>query len=194
MKKSVFMNHLTVTEIFQLIDRTLNEAELNRLTRHLSECARCRNEVELHRTLGRAAQQQQLVQTSPRFTANVMERAVPQKEKSFFSWILRNIGTLIAMVAVLGVLGYVLSTTPMWTSMQEQTESSGLTKMFSSAYQDIKQFFADKTNQVTQRLDTDTSARSEKILLIAFISIVVLALLDRFVLRQFMRTKLRTHN
>ena len=188
------MNHLTTTEIFQFIDQTLDDAELNRLSQHLVECAQCRNEVEQHRALGRVVQQQRLVQTSPRFTANVMERVIPQKDKSFFSWILRNIGTLIAMVAVLGVLGYVLSTTSMWTSMQEQTESSGLAKMFSSAYHDIKQFFADKTNQFTQRLDTDTSARSERIFLIAFISIVVLALLDRFVLRQFMRTKLRTHN
>ena len=103
------MTHLTQAQILQMADGTADYATQATVTNHLAVCSRCRSELELQRSLLRAARRMPLPSVSDRFTRAVMARILPKEQNPAAAWILNNMGNMFAMMAVLGVLAYVLT-------------------------------------------------------------------------------------
>ena len=98
------MNHLSTTEILQIVDGTIANGARTKLMLHLDSCPKCRAEVEFHRNLVRAAKSAPLERTSRGFTAGVLEIISPSARKSLSSMFVDNLGRILAMGLVLTVV------------------------------------------------------------------------------------------
>ena len=66
------MMHLTEEQVFDFIEGTLPVAEHSSLARHIDECAYCRSQITLARSVNVALASQSLVEPSKNFTQEVM--------------------------------------------------------------------------------------------------------------------------
>lgn len=182
------MTHLTMTQILQFIDGTADYAAQAQCTNHLAVCERCRREVEIQKRLSKVARQN-VHRTSARFTEQVMSRVAPQLRLSWTAKLLNNLANVFAMMIVLGVLGYAISSTSSFKS-EASPELSSLTKSFTDSYAKLKESIQQETNKWTDKVAPPSSGRSQRFVIFAFLTLLALGIVDRFVLRQLMKTKL----
>jgi len=180
------MSHLTYKQIQDLADETAG-SEKERLIRHTAECNRCAREVAIQRSLARAAKEAPIIKTSFGFTRKVMETIAPAERGT---WLLRffgGTGKTIAMIAVLGVIAYALTFLP--GTAEVASEESELAKLFSGYYQQVSQFLVQESGRMSQAMTTQSSTEGSKILTMTVISLLALGLVDRFVLKPFLRAR-----
>ena len=185
------MSHLTRNQILATADKTLSEAEEERLKLHLNECARCRNEVAFQRAISAVAREVLQTKTSVRFTDRVMSRVLQTATNSSISYrILQNLGYVFAMMLVVGVLGYVLMNPSRFLGSQTSTQPSELAKSWDAVSSQMSQFFQRSTSQFDQALVQKTDTPSWKIILMALSILGVYGVLYRFVFQKVVRMKL----
>ena len=182
------MNHLMMNQILQFVDGTADYATQAQCTNHLAVCERCRREVEIQKRLSKVARQN-VYRTSARFTERVMSRVAPQLHLSWMNRLLNNLSGVFAMMLVLGVLGYAISSTSGFESAANP-ELSSLTKSFTDSYAKLKESIHEETNKWTDKVTPPTSGRSQRFVIFAFFALLALGIVDRFVLRQLMKSKL----
>ncbi|MGB2869892.1 MAG: hypothetical protein WBD36_15695 [Bacteroidota bacterium] len=182
------MKHLTTTEIFGVVDGTILNGEKTTVLRHLEECGRCRQEVAFQKTLALAARNQSLTKPSKGFTARVMSTVLPPVHRSLTSRLLDNLGNLFAMMLVVGVVGYIVSGPALSSGSTAQSETYQLFKGFSDGYATVNQFLSQQSFLAKQKVVETTSGA--KVLLFTIATLLFLAAIDRFVLRQFLKMKL----
>lgn len=128
------MKHLSEAQIFEYIDRLMPAADARTADAHCASCAQCRQRVEFHRALARAAAQPAAGLLADDFAERVMRRSnISPQRVPRFSWILRNSSNIIAMVVVLGILaavGYFSAPGP--DVQQDAAGTSVYTNIFSA--------------------------------------------------------------
>ena len=181
------MTHLTMAQILQFIDSTADYATQAQCTNHLAVCERCREEVEMQKRFSKIARENPY-SLSTRFTERVMSRVAPQAGLTWTTRILNNVANVFAMMIVLGVLGYAISSTSNF-KLESSPEFSTLTKSFTDSYSKLKQSVQQQTNEWTVKAQPASSNRSQRFVIFAFLALLALGVVDRFVLRQLMKTK-----
>ena len=184
------MEHLSQQQMSMLIDSQLDDAEERLVKTHLLSCARCTAEVTLQRSLVRAARELPLERTSQRFTERLMSRVIHSSKPAFSYKLLQNLGSAFAMIAVLVVLGYVLSSPPALLSGASDSPSSELFTAWKTFYTNVYAFLTQSTTQLNQTVTQQTAAPISKILVTTFLVLVGFFALDRFVLQKIVRTKM----
>ncbi len=183
------MTHLTVPQILQFLDGTADYATQAQCTNHLAVCGQCRREVEVHKKLSKASKQNPFA-TSARFTERVMSRIAPELRTSWSSRILNNVAGAFAMMVVLGVFGYVVTSTSDF-KLESSPEYSTMAKSFTESYAKLKKSVQEETDKMAVKTKASPSSNSsQRIILFAFLALLTLGVIDRFVLRQLMKTKL----
>lgn len=186
------MNHLTTTDVVRFIDGELSQSELTRFAAHLQQCDRCQKELRFQRALLRVAHETPLVQPRSQFTQRVMEQLVPAKRHAWTQKILNNLGNIFAMMLVLGVLGYALSSPEKWMSMSSDKPSqfAVVVNTYSSYYAGAKQFLGEQATKLMGERSTNTTpSGAMKVLEMTIVSILALAALDKFVLQRVTRMR-----
>jgi len=181
------MTHLTMTQILQYVDGTADYASQAQCTSHLAVCERCRREAELHKKLLKAGRQNPY-KTSPGFIERVMPRVAPQPKSSWATVILNNLANIFSMMLVLGILGYAISLKSGF-KLTENPEYSAMTKIFTDAYAKIKQSAGEQTHQISVKV-TPTSNKTGKLVIFSLLALLTLGVVDRFVVRRIIKTKL----
>lgn len=182
------MSHLTYKQVQDLADGNVG-AGMEAVRRHEAECRRCAREVAIQRSLSRAAKEAPLVKTSPRFARRVMGVIDPGSQETWLFRLLGGTGKLLAMLVVLGIVGYALTLLP--GSAGTSSEQSQITRLFSDYYSQMQQALTQQAGRLSQTMTSQTSTDGSKVLSMTVVSILVLALLDRFVLRPFLRPRRR---
>lgn len=181
------MTHLTMTQILQYVDGTADYASQAQCTSHLAVCERCRREAELHKKLLKAGRQN-LYKTSPGFIETVMAKVAPQPKSTWAATILNNLANIFSMMLVLGILGYAISAKSGF-KVTENPEFSAMTKVFSDAYAKLKQSANEQTRQISVKV-TPPSNKTGKLFIFSLMTLLALGLVDRFVLRRIMKTRM----
>lgn len=180
------MSHLTYQQIQNLADDAAgNERET--LLRHLRECSRCSREVALQRSLARAAKEAPVIKTSNRFTRKVMGTIGAAGGETWLFRFFLGAARIVAMAAVLGAIVYAMTLLPGLTGVS--SEQSEVSKLFSGYYQQATQFIAQESGRMSQAMTSQSSTQGSKILSMMLFSLVVLGLLDRLVLKPFLRAR-----
>ena len=181
------MSHLNYKQVQDLADGSIGEGT-DALARHAAAWSRCAREVAFQRSMARAAKEAPVVKTSTRFTRSVMETIDPGSQETWIFRFLGGTGKMLAMVVVLGVVGFALTLLPGSGGTSDQ---SSLSKLFSDYYTQMEQVLTQETGRMSQTMTSQTATEESKILSMTIFSILVLALLDRFVLRRFLRLRHR---
>jgi hypothetical protein len=184
------MDHLTTKEIFQIVDGTIANGEKTRLMVHLEACQRCRGEVQFHRSVGQAAKDAPLARLSDGFTARIVSRIVPEPKKSMVSKIVDNLGNILAMGLVLSVVWFAVTSTPVSKS---STEPSGISKalaLYMEYYAKASDVASQQIVKVVGEPDKSQTSKSTDVATLTLISLLVLVVIDRFVVRRVIKIRL----
>ncbi|MEK6754692.1 MAG: zf-HC2 domain-containing protein [Bacteroidota bacterium] len=184
------MNHLTTKEILQYVDGTILNGERTRVVDHLEVCARCRKELEFQRALGRIARQTPLETASTQLKERVMERVVPGKQHPWLQKVINNLGNVLAMAVVLGILGYALSTPTAWKSPEQPAVITDVLKTYSDLYGQAQQYLKTQSAKMQSTRVSTSSTGSERLILLTFLSLIILIAIDGLVVRTIMRARL----
>ena len=185
----VSMNHLTTTEMFQIVDGTIANGEKTRLLVHLETCERCRREVEFHRTLGHAVKEAPRAKLSKDFTRRIVGRVAPEKKKPWTASVLDNLGNIMAMGLVLGIVWYAINIAP---APKSSSEPSAITKAFAAYveyYGRVRDAASGQMKKVLGEPKKEQASRSNDIVATTLISLLILVAVDRVVGRRV--TKIR---
>jgi hypothetical protein len=181
------MNHLTGDEVLQVIDGSMLNGEKTRILAHLETCPRCRREVEFSRNLERAARSAPLSKPSRDFTARVMGRVAPQPRRSVATWFINNLANILAMALVLTVVWYAVTMKKDTSPYAGPTVISNALSVYSEYYAKARNLFPADRIMAIQKPVADQSAETNKVVLFTVISILILAGVDRLVVRRVTR-------
>ncbi|MCI0707083.1 MAG: zf-HC2 domain-containing protein [Ignavibacteriae bacterium] len=184
------MNHLSRQQVFALIDGQLDDAEERTCNAHLAGCARCRNEVALQRSLDTAVENLPLERTSSWFTERTMNRILRAGKQSLSYRILQHVGSAVAMVAVLVVLGYILSSPSELLVGNDDSASSSLFSSWKTFYNNVSAAVSQNATRLNNVFAGQTATPVTKIIATTLLVLVVLAGLDRYVFRKVVRMKI----
>lgn len=184
------MSHATIEQIHGIIDRTLGEPERERLMVHITSCQKCSGVLALEQSIVKAIRNAPLVKPSGQFTAKVMERILPGNSGSLLFRALSAGGKTLAMIAVLAVVGYVLTLNVPGDEGKGRTESSQFMKTFSQYYQEASRFISAQSKQMSRGMVETTAAKQWEIIGMIVMTFVILLLIDRHVVRPLMKLKL----
>lgn len=186
------MTHLSQQQIQMMADKTLEAREHDALQRHALTCSRCSKELAFQHSLLRAARQAPLVRPSGGFTSRVMELVAPELKGGLAFRFLGNFARALAMVSVVGVIGYVLTMNLPSAVSAQSTQPSELSQAISQSYASFQKFLATQSNQMTNTVAEKTSVKGSKVGLMALVSLLILALLDRLFFRQHGRMRVKS--
>lgn len=179
------MNHLTTSQILQTVDGTADYATQAAVSSHLAVCPECRKEMEFQKALLRNARRTPLPPVSDRFTRRVMSRVDPRGQGVVSGWLLNNMGSLFALMAVLGTFWLVLSQPISLSVDTSQAESQGdriveqWRQGVSDSYAWMNEMLkAAASKPVTDRTGSTSGGNPEKLVLIV-LSLGVLVAIDR---------------
>ena len=183
------MNHLTANEVLQVIDGSVLNGEKTRILVHLESCLRCRTEVEFSRNLERAARSAPLSRPSREFTSRVMGRIVPQPKRSIGTWFINNLANILAMALVLTVVWYAVTLKKPSGERSGPTAISNALAVYSEYYTKVREFFPAERMKAMQKPVVEQSADTNKVVLFTVISILILAGVDRLVVKRVNRLR-----
>jgi hypothetical protein len=181
------MSHLTTMEVFQVVDETLANGARTKIVAHLEICPQCRQEVELQRKLLRAAKSAPLARPSADFRTKVLNAVVPQSKKNLLSKIVNNLGSILAMGIVLTVVWYAGSHTSPSVGTEKPSILSEAVKTYVDYYARARDFVAKKQAQLVGEPVKRPAKGNDNAVYLAIASIIILAAVDRFVVRRFMK-------
>lgn len=186
------MTHLSQQQIQMMADKTLEAQEHDLLQQHVRTCSRCSKELVFQHSLLRAAREAPLVRPSGGFTSRVMELVAPGLKGGLVFRFLSNFGNALAMVVVVGAIGYVLTLNLPSAVTAQTAEPSELSRAISQSYTALQQFFAAQSDQMTSTVAEKTSVKGSKVGLMALASLLILALFDRIVFRNHGRMRVKS--
>ena len=113
-----------------------------------------------------------------------MTRVMPRKQHPAAAWILNNMGSMFAMMAVLGTLWYVLANPGAVVPRTESAQHDGMTEQWQKGLEDGYAQLTEALRTFTPRPDQTATSQSpdgmaQKLILI-IVSLGFLALIDRF--------------
>jgi hypothetical protein len=183
------MNHLTTIEVFQIVDDTIANGVRTKIFAHLEVCPRCRQEVELQRTLLRIARSAPTVKPSAQLTSRVLELVAPRSKKTWSTRVVNNLSNFIALGIVLSVLWYAaLSPAPVSGSAQPSMFTDAV-KTYVDYYTRARDFVSREEVRLMGDPAKVQPTKSEHVMLMTIGSLLILVLVDRFVVRRFIRTQ-----
>ena len=184
------MGHLTYQQIQALADGTLGESERKGYEGHVSACPHCRREIALQQSLVRAIRHLPLVKPCKRFTRNVMEQILPQSRGSTLFRLLGGTGKIIAMSLVLAVIVFALTRPWSGTVAESQQNQSEVTKLFSQYYAQAQRVLVEGSDMMGKTMANQSNTGPVRILTMTFLSLIGLALIDKYILRPILKMKL----
>jgi hypothetical protein len=187
------MTHLTTKQILQFTDGTLDYVSQAQCTKHLAICERCRKEIDLHKAISRIARHQPPIQPASGFVERVMAHVVPQRQKSWKTRLVDNLGNVFAMAMVLAVLGYAVSNPSLFhiQAQQESTTTTIIPQTVSDTYTKFIQSIGRQAGDATKQVFTSSSRESNNIVSLTILSILILGALDQLVLKRYMGVRMK---
>jgi len=185
------MNHPAATELFEFIDSRLAKERAREVAVHVAECTHCRRRIEFERSTRRVVQSEPLVRASERLAALVMINVAPQTRDPLALRLLGKLGSVVAMIVVLAVIGFAIAQISSVTDQSAPTSSS-ITKVvapISDAYAKGIQTFIDHTSTITQAIENAGDAQFWKTICIVVLSVAVLAAADRAFGKRFIKLR-----
>ncbi len=182
--------HLTERDIQAISDQTIDSRQKGELLEHAASCKRCSAALSFERSLTQAIRTQPLHRTSAAFTKRVMGRVDPEFRTGILFRMFGGAGRLFAMAAVLALIAYALTLNIPGTSSSEGGTATELFGELSSYYSSAKAFLTTRSSQMNQTVDQRASGQGMQILAVTFVVLIALGLLDRFVVRHFVRMKM----
>ncbi len=180
------MKHLTVSQLLQNVDGTADYAAQAAVTSHLAVCQRCRDEVEFQRSLMREARRIPPPQVSGNFTKRVMIQILPKDQNAIAAWVLNNMGNVFAMMVVLAMLAFVLtSPTPMVGITGDSPGQAWVHEMqkgIEDSYARITTLLQKSAPAPDRASSTNGSGETGNKLVLILLSLVALGLADKFLL------------
>jgi len=183
------MSHLTSSRIFQLLDGVLDASEKQRVSNHLETCGECRQELAVQREIARSIKHQPLVVPSPRFTDAVMRRALIYERQSAFVHFLVQHGTMLALIIGLTIIAFSLSTMEGWDTAKETIHNLQPEKKISQYYTVAGRQLTDYLQSIREKTIDVVGWENLRLFLLTAVIMLTLALFDKLVIRQFMRTR-----
>jgi len=180
------MIHLTSSHIFQLLDGALDPSEKKRLGNHLETCGECRQELALQRALARSLRQQALASPSPQFTTTVMRHLLFYERQSALLHFMMKHGIMLALIVGLSILGYALLTTPGWEMTKDKIQTLQPEKRITQFYVTANRELVQQVHNAGGKIIDLASEENAWLFVVTAAIIVMLALFDRLVVRQFM--------
>jgi hypothetical protein len=185
------MTHLTTKQIVQFTDGTLDYASQAQCTGHLAVCERCRKEIELQKAISKNARRQTLAQPALGFVQRVMERIVPQPQKTWKTRLVDNLGNVFAMAMVLAILGYAVSNPSLFQLQQQSSQPSIIPRVVTDTYVKLVQSISQRTNEVTQQVATSTGRENSNMISLTIVSLLILGAIDQFILKRYIGMKMK---
>ncbi len=182
--------HLTENEIQGIVDNTIDPGRKTDLLLHAASCKRCAAELSLERSLTQSIRTAPPHKTSRQFTSKVMRQVNPGPPNGLLYRMFGGVGRMLAMAGVLGVIAYGLTLNVPGTTDSSHGPATVLFAEISSYYDSAKEFLTNRSTQVNQTVDQRASGQGVQILAMTFVVFIALGLLDRFVLRHFVRMKI----
>lgn len=185
------MNHPATTELFEFIDSRLAKERAREVAVHLTECAPCRRRVEFESSTRRIVQSEPLAKAPERLTASVMLNVAPRTRDPLALRLLGKLGSVAAMIVVLGVIGFAIAQISNVTDQSATTSSpiSQIVAPISDAYAKGIQRFVDHTSTITQAIENAGDAQFWKTVFIVVLSVAVLAAADRAFGKRFIKLR-----
>ncbi|MEX2191306.1 MAG: hypothetical protein WEB33_11455 [Bacteroidota bacterium] len=181
--------HLTQKEIQALADQSIDPRRKAELLDHAASCKKCSTELSFDRSLSQAIRTAPLHKTSAQFTAKVMGQVDPEFQNGLLFRMFGGAGRIVAMAAVLGLIAYIMTLNVPGSTTSGGGPATMLFGEISSYYDSAKEFLTSRSSQVNQTVDQRASGQGVQILAMTFVVLIALGLLDRFVLRHFVRMK-----
>jgi hypothetical protein len=182
--------HLTEKEIQGIVDNTIDPGRKTDLLSHAASCKECAADLSLERSLTQSIRTAPLHKTSKQFTSRIMSQIDPGLPNGFVYRMFGGVGRMLAMAGVLGVIAYGLTLNLPGTADSSPGPATVLFGEISSYYDSAKEFLTDRSTQVNQTVDQRASGQGMQIFAMTFVVFIALGLLDRFVLRHFVRMKM----
>ena len=185
------MTHLTDVQIQAIADKTIPQGEANRVRSHVESCPQCARELEFQRALVGAIRNAPVHTASRGFTSAVMNRIAPELKQAFLFRLFGGAGRTLAMAAVLAVIAYGLTLNLPGTPNETSGTASEIFREVSSYYGAVKELISAGSMTMNESVETNASSEAGQIIAMTFLVLAVLGLIDRFVLRHFVKPKPR---
>lgn len=182
--------HLTERDIQAISDQTIDTRRKTEMLEHAASCKKCSAALSFERSLSQAIRTQPLHKTSATFTRKIMGQVDPEYRTGALFRMFGGVGRMLAMAAVLGLIAYALTLNVPGSTPSESGAATELFGELSSYYNSAKTFLTSSSSQMNQTVDQRASGQGVQILAFTFVVLIALGLLDRFVLRHFVRMKM----
>jgi len=186
------MSHPTRSELFEFIDGRLEKKRAEEITLHLSECAQCRREAELERSTKAVVQSAPLDKVREGFSASVMVNLAAPAGDPFILKLLGKLGSVVAMIVVLAVIGLAVVHESDTTDQPERTPSA-ITQFvtpISDLYAMGLDRFAARTATISRAIENAGSPQFWQVLFFIGLTAGVLIVADRIFGKRFLRLHL----
>jgi hypothetical protein len=185
------MKHLSFDVICRIADGDIKQNEMAEQVLHWKSCPSCQKEIELQRSIVNVSRAAELISPSDDFTRSVLDVIVPSQKKTWYEWLLHNMGNVFAMALVLAFLGYVFSVTGTSGFQNNKPTKAEPVLAFSKIIQESTHQLG--TYLTSRFLVQSTGASQTRTIVFALLAIVLLVAIDRFAghfLRQFIKANL----
>jgi len=183
------MTHLTTKQVLQFVDGTLDYAAQAQCTSHLAVCPQCRKEVDLQKAIAKVSRTQPLVRASATLVRQVMARVAPNRQVTWKTKLVDNLGNVIAMTLVLAFMGYAITSPSLFHVQQETPQQSVIVKTVVDAYNSVAKSISERANVATQKVALAPDSERSKALLLTLVSFLILISLDQFILKKYVGLK-----
>jgi hypothetical protein len=185
------MNHPSPTELLEFIDDRLGKERAGEITAHLAGCALCRRKVELERSTRKIVRSEPLVKAPAGLSISIMVNLVTSPGDSWVLQLLGKLGSFMAMIVVLAVVGFAIVQVSSVNGESDKTSSSitQIVAPLSLLYAKGAQTFTLQMSKFTQAIETKSAARMWQTVFILILTIGVLAAADKVFGKRFMKLR-----
>jgi len=185
------MNHPTSAEFFEFVDQRLNKKRAAEIAAHVASCENCRRRVALERSTRNIVRSEFLVKAPAGLPTSIIVNLGSPARDSFALRLLGKFGAVVAMVIVLLVIGFSISTVSN-VEIAPESKSSPLTKIvapFSDIYTSGTQTLIDRSSAIAQAIENKTAPEFWETLCLVLVTIGVLAGADRVFGKRFIKLR-----
>jgi len=181
------MGHLTQKDFFDLTDASTRASRKGELSRHISECPRCRRELDFQRALDTSMRKEPFVAISSRYIAQILSHVTLSRSSSFPGKWFTIVAALIPIVLVALVIGgaYLLGVPE--TQPSDDGIGGVITGFVEKSYDALKGAITSNTENLAKTIQPERTRTDATLFLTIGFAVLLLLLLDRFVVRRVTR-------
>ncbi|HUL43069.1 MAG TPA: hypothetical protein VLY03_01795 [Bacteroidota bacterium] len=180
------MNHLSMAQLFECADGTGSDT----VSRHLNACEECRARLRAVIVTEREIRTLPHEHPSEQFTRRVMER-LGIKGSSSLAWtVFRNLGPLVAMSAVTGIVFVVLKRTGVLGGSDIGESMSATGKLADSVTHQLSGGAATLSMWLQNLLPSGFGGSSLTVAIFLLLSLAAVGVLDRFIVSPIWRKRI----